>query len=223
MTCHPNHPRQSSTDDSRPPRGEENRRGGILTRRQIIQAVGLGGSGAALGIAGLGTSVVARQDATPSAAPAAPAAPLIEPGALALRAKATELAFDIEQIFRFVADEIQYDPYIGALRGPTGTLWSLAGNSVDQALLLAALLDEALLTYRFAIGELDDAGADRLLAAATIDADAVRAGRRRADETAFALAPAPTAPDGTPVDPSPTRSWTATWRWGRRPSRSPTA
>src|SRR5215213_2911455 len=147
MTGHPNHPLQ---DALRPPRGEGNRRSGILTRRQIIQAIGLGGAGAGFGIAGLGTSVVARQDATPSSAPTAP---LIEPGAPALRAKATELAFDIEQIFRFVADEIQYDPYVGALRGPTGTLWSLAGNSVDQALLLAALLDEALLTYRFAIGE----------------------------------------------------------------------
>ena len=52
---------------------------------------------------------------------------------------AFELEFDQERIFRFVADEIRYEPYIGILRGATGTLETGAGNSVDKALLLAAL------------------------------------------------------------------------------------
>ncbi len=50
------------------------------------------------------------------------------------------LDFDVERIVRFVSEEIQYQPYAGLLRGPDGTLQSRAGNMLDQAVLLAALI-----------------------------------------------------------------------------------
>jgi transglutaminase-like putative cysteine protease len=70
---------------------------------------------------------------------------------------AASLDYDLERIFRFVADSIRYQPYVGILRGATGTLDAGAGNSVDQALLLSALLDESLIPYRFVQGRLDEA------------------------------------------------------------------
>jgi len=63
---------------------------------------------------------------------------------------AQDLGNDPEAIFRFVADEVRYEPYSGALRGASGTYYSRAGNSVDQALLLARLLDAANVRTRFA-------------------------------------------------------------------------
>ena len=111
-----------------------------------------------------------------------------------------ELVFDQEQIFRFVADEVGYDPYAGALRGVSGTLWSRAGNSVDQALLLAALLDEALIPYRFVEGTLDEATAATLLAAS---ATSVEEGRARAASTL--------------LPPDVATAWTGAGPWLRAP------
>ena len=87
---------------------------------------------------------------------------------------AASLDWDPEKMFRFVADEVRYDPYAGALRGATGTLWGRAGNSVDQALLLAALLDEGAVPYRFAFAALDDAAVGELATSAAIDAERAR-------------------------------------------------
>ena len=87
---------------------------------------------------------------------------------------ARSLGYDTERIFRFVADEIRYEPYGGVLRGATGTLWGRAGNSADQAMLLAALLGASLVPYRFVTGALDDAAAARLLARPVTDATTVR-------------------------------------------------
>jgi transglutaminase-like putative cysteine protease len=67
-------------------------------------------------------------------------------------ALADELENDPERIFRHVTDEIVYDAYEGALRGPAATLMGGAGNSVDQALLLAALLEASLVPSRFVTG-----------------------------------------------------------------------
>jgi hypothetical protein len=108
--------------------------------------------------------------------------------------KAADLRYDLNAIFRFVADEVEYDPYPGALRGANGTYWGLAGNSVDQALLLAALLNEALVETRFVIGELSDEGTERLLTSTRQDEATARA------KSARVLAPQlPGTADQTPA------------------------
>jgi len=89
-----------------------------------------------------------------------------------------DLAFaldgDVERIFRFVADEVRYEPYAGALRGARGTLASRAGNSADQALLLAALLAAADLPTRFAWGAIDGPTAATLIGSSVSPAEAAR-------------------------------------------------
>ena len=84
------------------------------------------------------------------------------------------------QIFRFVADEVRYEAYTGALRGAQGVLSGLAGNSVDKALLLSALLTEARIEVRFATGELDATGAGLLGDAAKMDLDLTKSETVRA-------------------------------------------
>lgn len=69
---------------------------------------------------------------------------------------AAELDFDPLAAYRFVRDHIRYEPYAGVLRGADGALAARAGNSLDRSLLLAALLDEMLVDYEFAMAHLDD-------------------------------------------------------------------
>ena len=78
-------------------------------------------------------------------------------------ALASALSFDPEQAYEFVRDRIGFDPYEGVLRGAEGTLAARAGNALDRALLLAALLDAMGVEHRFALAELDDASVDRVL------------------------------------------------------------
>jgi len=89
------------------------------------------------------------------------------------------LEFDAEKIIRFVADEVAYEAYAGALRGGKGTLWGLAGNSVDQALLLAELLTHALVPVRFAVGALDDQTAVQIVESMRLDEATARARAER--------------------------------------------
>ncbi len=58
------------------------------------------------------------------------------------------LEFDSSKILSFVKNEIAYQPYAGALRGVRGTLIGLAGNALDQSMLLASLLKSAGLEAR---------------------------------------------------------------------------
>ena len=143
--------------------------------------------------------VHAAQDAagTPAASPPGRPRPRRLPGGPTVAAKAAELQYDVEQIFRFVRDEVAYEAYAGALRGATGTLWGLAGNAVDQALLLAALLEQALVPIRFAVGELPADAGDRLLAAMDTDETAAR------DRAARALLASEPESDNPPVALSP--------------------
>jgi hypothetical protein len=85
-----------------------------------------------------------------------------------------DLAFDPDAIVAFVRDEIAFHPYEGLLRGVRGTLMSGAGNSVDQAVLLAYLLQSAGFEARLARGTLDADGIREMLlrtAVAKTDAD----------------------------------------------------
>jgi hypothetical protein len=163
------------------------------SRRALLRWLGVGSAAAGLStVAGPGghdaAGAAPAAQGTESARP--PAGPTPEQ-------LAADLQYDPQAIFRFVRDEILYDPYPGALRGARGTLWGLAGNSVDQALLLAALLNEALVPTRFVVGELSEEAAARLLAALSVDEAALRTWADRV------FAPAPPAGDAEPIELTP--------------------
>lgn len=78
---------------------------------------------------------------------------------------AFELAFeDAETITTRVHELVAYEPYLGVLRGPQGTLASGGGNAADQALLLARLLGDAGYETRVQRVMLDASAAERVLA-----------------------------------------------------------
>jgi hypothetical protein len=87
---------------------------------------------------------------------------------------AAALKNNLERLFRFVQEEVSYEPYSGVLRGPASTLAGRAGNSADQAMLLAALLTESRIPHRFVIGRLSDASIRALDAASDADAATTR-------------------------------------------------
>jgi hypothetical protein len=77
--------------------------------------------------------------------------------------KAAELGNDPVRIFEFVRDKIGYESYQGSLRGARGTLWSKAGNALDQASLMVALLRASGIPARYAQGTLPDNLAQKLI------------------------------------------------------------
>lgn len=154
---------------------------GRLSRRALLQAIGVGGAVAAAGVAG--GLVASFAPSVASAQEEAPIDPEIEQLAF-------DLDLDVESIFRFVADEVRYDAYPGILRGAKGTLWGLAGNSADQALLLADLLRAALVDVRFVTGELDPEAKTDLLASLATDVATAREHAARV----LAVPPAETTP-----------------------------
>lgn len=150
-----------------------------VTRRALLQALGLGAMAAPAAGHAIATAAAAAAQATPDASPGVPAAPKRAPGGPTLDQLLWDLEYDATKIFRFVADEVAYEAYPGILRGVKGTHWSLAGNSVDKALLLAELLTQAQVTVRLVSGTLDAAAADELMASMRIDADAAMAQMRK--------------------------------------------
>ncbi|MBN1421218.1 MAG: transglutaminase domain-containing protein [Planctomycetes bacterium] len=80
-------------------------------------------------------------------------------------ARAAELGFDPARICAFVRDSIRVEPYAGSLRGARGTLIAGAGNPLDRALLLQALLESAGHAARVVSGELPQARAAEIVAA----------------------------------------------------------
>lgn len=80
-----------------------------------------------------------------------------------LEALLDRAAFDEQKIIAFVRDEISFEQYAGLLRGAEGTLISGAGNALDQALLLATLLNDAGFDARIVHGRIDAEQAKLLL------------------------------------------------------------
>ncbi|MGC4105502.1 MAG: hypothetical protein QM753_03990 [Thermomicrobiales bacterium] len=173
-----------------------------INRRDVAKALGVGaGLVAAGGVLRAGSGLVAGASAqtdiaaTPPSPPSA-AAERVSYGPT-VASKAAELGFDLDRIFRFVAGEVRYEPYAGALRGPDATLWGLAGNSVDSASLLAALLGEAQIVWRYAAGPLHANPAAASLQAVTDGVKDLPASYQRALDAS--LAPTPTGIQATPA------------------------
>ncbi len=77
--------------------------------------------------------------------------------------QATALHNDPQQMFVFVRDQIAYQAYSGSLRGARGTLWSKAGNALDRASLLVALLRASGFTAQYVQGTLTTAQEQSLI------------------------------------------------------------
>jgi hypothetical protein len=158
------------------------------SRRTLFRAAGAGGAMAAVG----SSDTLAAPDRR-SAIRAMNQAAAVDPQ---IDEIAFQLEYDVEKIFRFVTDEVKYQAYEGALRGPKGTLWSGAGNSVDQAQLLKVLLDAAMIPARFATGELAENDAADLMSSVSTDSSMPSLA---SDAMFTPTAPPPAAPAATPV------------------------
>lgn len=73
------------------------------------------------------------------------------------------LDYDADTIIEFASNDIVFEAYPGVLRGATGTLFSRAGNAIDQAILLAKLLRDAGYDARIAAAELAPDAAQAML------------------------------------------------------------
>lgn len=71
---------------------------------------------------------------------------------------------DRAALFAWVRDQTALVPYRGSLRGVIGVLMDRVGNSLDRALLLAALLETAGLEVRLATAQLDPEATAKLAA-----------------------------------------------------------
>jgi uncharacterized membrane protein len=80
-----------------------------------------------------------------------------------IQEKAAELDYDPAKIFAYLDNEVGYESYVGSLRGARGTLWSDAGNSLDEASLGVALFRASGIPARYAHGTLSDANAQALI------------------------------------------------------------
>jgi hypothetical protein len=77
-------------------------------------------------------------------------------------ARMDDLNFDPDEIIGFVTDDIAFEQYVGLLRGAEGTLMASAGNSLDQAVLLAGMLKDVGFDARIQRGTLETADAATL-------------------------------------------------------------
>lgn len=77
------------------------------------------------------------------------------PGPASIEELARALRNDVDLIFQFVHDNIEFYPMYGVQKGAFGTLVDGIGNPFDQAALLVALLREAGHTADFMFGQIE--------------------------------------------------------------------
>ena len=65
---------------------------------------------------------------------------------------ARSLNYDVDLIYRYVHDQIEYTPIYGSMKGAVGTLLDGSGNDFDQASLMIALLRESNYSADFVLG-----------------------------------------------------------------------
>ncbi|MCI0497673.1 MAG: discoidin domain-containing protein, partial [Thermoplasmata archaeon] len=69
-------------------------------------------------------------------------------------------SMDAEKLYWWVLEGVAYEPYIGSLKGSDQTLMQRAGNDVDQASLLIAMLREREIPARYVYGTVRAPGGD---------------------------------------------------------------
>ena len=80
-----------------------------------------------------------------------------------MQEKAAELNYDPNEIYTFLQTQIGYNSYVGSLRGARGTLWSSAGNSLDDASLGVALMRASGIPAQYVQGTLSPTQAQQLI------------------------------------------------------------
>lgn len=73
-----------------------------------------------------------------------------------IQEKAASLDYDAQAIFDYLRTDVGYESYVGSLRGARGTLWSGAGNSLDEASLGVALMRASGIPARYVQGTLSE-------------------------------------------------------------------
>lgn len=81
-------------------------------------------------------------------------------GTISITELARALKNDVDQIFKFVYDNIEFIPTYGSQKGGLGCLIDGMGNAFDQAELMVELLREAGYTASYQLGELELIEAD---------------------------------------------------------------
>ncbi len=79
-----------------------------------------------------------------------------------LEALLDKLEYEPVKLVRFMHENIAFEPYAGLLRGSQGTLMSRSGNALDQAVLLAKLINDSGWQARIARTQLTDLQALKL-------------------------------------------------------------
>ena len=76
---------------------------------------------------------------------------------------AEHLDYDVLNAVKYVQDQIAYDPYLGVMKGPGGTISTQSGSVWDQAVLLAALINAMGGEAMLGVGKLTEEDALTLL------------------------------------------------------------